>query len=516
MQNHSENTKRIAKNTLMLYGRMLFSMLVSLYTSRVVLGALGVEDYGICNVVGGIVAMLDFLNGAMSGATSRFMTYELGKGNIWRQKETFASAMIVHIGIALFVLFFAETVGLWFLENKLVIPDYRMSAARVVYQLSIVSAVLTITQVPYNACLTSHERFDVYAYFSIIGITLRLLIVFLLKVGDFDKLIQYSVLSACVSVLMICAYRVYCIKHFKEARFTFVWKKDILKPMLVFSGWDMFGNFAVMARTTGVSMLLNIFFGPLFNAAVGVATQVQGAISNLANNIVTASRPQIIKQYASDNLDEMFGILTTMTKLAFVLLAVFTIPIISEIDFVLRLWLGSNVPEYAGVFCVYTLLFNFFANMSVMMGAVIHATGRIKRISLINGLLYVSVLPVTYVAYKYGAPSYFPFIYNVIAVILGTISNAWTVKLYIPSFKFMKYIVNVLLKCILVLGIGIFLVNILFAEISGEWLRVMIKGLFSTVYICLAGYYILLSKKQRGALIGIIRSKIGQRVLKYE
>ena len=514
MQDHSENTKRIAKNTLMLYGRMLFSMVVSLYTSRVVLGALGVEDYGIYNVVGGIVAMLDFLNGSMSGATSRFMTFELGRGELNRQKDTFASAMIIHVGIALFVLFFAETIGLWFLENKLVIPDNRMVAARVVYQLSIVSAVLAITQVPYNACLTAHEKFDVYAYFSIIGITLRLLIVFLLRIGNFDKLIQYSVLSVCVSFTMICVYRVYCIKHFEEARFTFVWKKDILKPMLGFSGWDLFGNLSVMARTTGVNMLMNIFHGPLFNAAVGIATQVQGAISNLANNIVTASRPQIIKQYASDNIDEMFGIVITMTKLAFVLLAVFTIPIISEIDFILQLWLGNNVPEYAGVFCIYTLLFNFFANMSVMMGAVIHATGRIKRISLINGLLYISVLPVTYVAYKCEVPSYFPFIYNVVAVILGTISNAWTVKLYIPSFKFMKYLVNVLLKCILILGMGIFLVDLLFAEISGEWLRFLIKGLFSTVYICLTGYYILLSKKQRGAVVNIIRSKLGKKVSK--
>ena len=514
MPSHTENTKRIAKNTLMLYGRMLFSMVVSLYTSRVVLGALGVEDYGIYNVVGGIVAMLDFLNGSMSGATSRFMTYELGRGELNRQKDTFASAMIIHVGISLFVLFFAETIGLWFLENKLVIPDNRMVAARVVYQLSIVSAVLAITQVPYNACLTAHEKFDVYAYFSIIGITLRLLIVFLLRIGNFDKLIQYSVLSVCVSFTMICVYRVYCIKHFEEARFTFVWKKDVLKPMLGFSGWDLFGNLSVMARTTGVNMLMNIFHGPLFNAAVGIATQVQGAISNLANNIVTASRPQIIKQYASDNIDEMFGIVITMTKLAFVLLAVFTIPIISEIDFILQLWLGNNVPEYAGVFCIYTLLFNFFANMSVMMGAVIHATGRIKRISLINGLLYISVLPVTYVAYKCEVPSYFPFIYNVVAVILGTISNAWTVKLYIPSFKIMKYIVNVLLKCILILGMGIFLVDLLFAEISGEWLRFLIKGLFSTVYVCLTGYYILLSKKQRGAVVNIIRSKLEKKVSK--
>ena len=511
-QNHTENTKRIAKNTLMLYGRMLFSMVVSLYTSRVVLNALGVEDYGIYNIVGGIVAMLDFLNGSMSGATSRFMTFELGRGNLVRQKETFASAMIIHIGIALFVLFFAETIGLWLLENKLVIPDNRMVAARVVYQLSIVSAVLAITQVPYNACLTSHEKFDVFAYFSIITITLRLLIVFMLRIGDFDKLIQYSVLSACVSFLMICVYRVYCIRHFEEARFIFVWRKDILKPMLGFSGWDMFGNLSVMARTTGVNMLMNIFYGPIFNAAVGIATQVQGAISNLANNIVTASRPQIIKQYASDNHDEMFGIVTTMTKLAFVLLAVFTIPIISEIDFILKLWLGDNVPEHAGVFCVYTLLFNFFANMSVMMGAVIHATGRIKRISLINGLLYISVIPVTYMAYKCGVSSSFPFIYNVIAVILGTISNAWTVKLYIPSFKFIKYIVNVLLKCIVILGIGILLVHILFEEISGEWLRFVIKGIFSTIYVCFVGYYILLSKQQRGTLVGIIRSRLGRKV----
>lgn len=508
MQDYSGNTKRIAKNTLMLYGRMLFSMLVSLYTSRVVLSTLGVEDFGVYNVVGGVVSMLDFLNASMSGATSRFMTFELGRGDIIRQRDTFASAMIIHLGIAFVVLLFSETFGLWFLENKLVIPESRMSAARVVYQLSILSALLSITQVPYNACLTSHERFDIFAYFSILNISLRLLIVYLLKIGSYDKLMQYSVLSTGVSILMICVYRIYCARHFQESHFKFVFRRDILKPMLGFSGWDMFGNLSVMVRTTGVNMLMNMFFGPLYNAAVGVATQVQGAISNLATNIVIASRPQIIKQFASNNLESMFDIVTMMTKLAFLLLAIFTIPIIGEIDFILKLWLGDSVPEYAGVFCVYTLLFNFFSNMSMLLGAVIHATGNIKRISLINGLLYISVLPVTYVAFIHDLPSFFPFLYNVIAVVLGTVSNAWTIKLYISSFSFGKYLSNVLLKSVIILGIGLVISKCLFTNITLDWWRFIVKTGVSTIYLCIMWYTVLLSKQQRNEVTSYILRKL--------
>lgn len=290
--------KRIAKNAVMLYVRMFLTMIVGLYTSRVVLAVLGVEDYGTYGVVGGIVAMIGFLNSSMSGATSRFLTFELGKGDEKRLADTFSSALIIHIGIALLVLILAETVGLWFLCNKLVIPEGRMPAAHWVYQLSIASAMIWITQSPYNATIIAHERMDVYAYVEILNAVLKLLIVYLLSIGNFDKLILYATLVFLVSVLIRLIYRIYCVRHFSESHLHWVWDKSILKPMLVYSGWNLYGALCLTTRQQGTNFLINIFFGVVFNAASSVATTIQGVVKGFTYSSTFAFRPPIIKAYA--------------------------------------------------------------------------------------------------------------------------------------------------------------------------------------------------------------------------
>ncbi len=502
----AENTKRIAKNTLMLYVRMLFSMVVSLYTSRVVLNTLGVEDYGIYNVVGGIVAMIGFLNDSMSGATSRFLTFELGHGNFTRMRETFSSALIIHIGIAVVILIFGETIGLWFLENKLVIPHERMHAARVVYQISIISTMIGVTQVPYNACIISHEKMDVYAYIGILNTCLRLVIVYLLVIFEFDKLILLSVLSLLVSLTIMGIYRVYCINHYEESRFSFIWKKDLLKPMLKFSGWDLYGNASVTARTYGVNMLLNIFFGPSVNAAAGIATQVQGAVMGFAGNLVTAVRPQIVKSYAVGEYEEVFSLLTNSIKLCFLLLACLSVPIICEAEFIFDLWLGI-VPEYAILFTTYILLFNFFANMSTLLASVIHATGNIWRPSMINGTLYLAVIPVSYFAYKLGYNPDVAYLFNLIAVVFGLLSNAWTIKLYVEGFSFTYFLTKVFVPCVLTLFTILILTSSIRLILPIGWIRLFVTVFISCVLIFLGGY-VLLSKSYRVKLLTLIKGKI--------
>ena len=509
-QSHSENTKRIAKNTLMLYGRMLFSMVVSLYTSRVVLNTLGVEDFGISNAVGGVIAMLGFLNDSMSGATARFLTYELGKGNFNKLKETFSTAVIIHIGIAFFIFIFGETVGLWFLENKLVIPESRMLAARVVYQTTIIASMLSIMQTPYNATIIAHEKMDVYAYVGILNVFLRLLIVYLLVIGDFDKLILYSFLQLSVSILIISIYRIYCKTHFAETRFSFVWRKELLRPMLSFSGWDLYGNMSVIARTQGVSILLNMFFGPIANAAAGIAAQVQGAVMSFAGNIVTAVRPQLVKYYATEEYHPMFELLSNSIKLSFILLSILTIPIITEIDYILKLWLG-NVPQNATVFCAFTLLFNLFANTSLLFASIIHATGRVKRISLINGSLYLLVIPVTYIAFKNTNVIWLPYLFNVVAVFCGMLSNAWTIHLYIDGFNFKRFVVKDLLPCLIIFFVVFVIVSILSLFLSSGFLRLILTGLLSTTLLVTIGYYVLLPLDYRTRLLDEIKEKICQR-----
>lgn len=447
------NNKRIAKNTLLLYVRMLFSMLVSLFTSRVVLATLGVEDYGTYNVVGGIVAMAGFLNASMAGATSRFLTFELGRGDSVRLARAFSSAMLIHVGIALAVLLLAETVGLWLLEAKLVIPEGRMVAARWVFQLSIVSTLVGITQTPYDACIVAHERMGIYAYVGILGTCLRLAIVYVLLVGAFDKLILYGVLTLAVALLLMSVCRVYCHRHFAEARFRLAFDREMLKPMLSFSLLDLYGNASVVARTQGVNVLMNMFFGPVVNAAAGIATQVQGAVMAFTNNVITAVRPQLVKQYASGKHDSLFLLLANSIKVTSLLMAALSVPLLCEMHFVLRLWLGDNVPEETVTFCFLTLLFAFFSNISILLVSVIHATGRIKRPSFINGTLYLMVVPVSYVAFKMGVEAWITYFFNVVALLFGLLSNAWTIHLYIETFPLRRFLID-FAACVALLALG--------------------------------------------------------------
>ena len=507
MDSQIENTKRIAKNTLLLYVRMLFSMLVTLYTSRVVLQTLGVEDYGIYNVVGGVVTMFSFFNDSMSGATSRFITYELGKGNLQKLNQLFSTALIIHIFIALFVLGVAETIGLYFFEYKLVIPDDRLASAMVVYHCSVVSMMIGIIQVPYNAVIISHEKMNVYAYIGILNVLLRLLIVYMLVIGNYDKLILYSGLQLFVSVIIIVIYKIYCNRNFIETHFQFIIKREYILPMLNFSGWDLYGNASVMARTQGVNMLINVFFGPLLNASSGIATQVQGSVMGLANNLVTAVRPQIVKQYAKGEYNNMIKLFRNSLKLSYMLLALMSIPLMCETNYILRLWLGI-VPEYTVVFCKYTLLFNFFANMSLLFACIIHATGRIKRISFINGSLYLMVIPFSYFSYRLGAYPQIAYVFNVLAVIIGMLSNAWTVHLYVPEFSFKKYFYNDFIRIIIIMSMTYFIVLRFLECMDESFLRVILTFFISTVLVLFTGYFFLLSKDLKKNLHCYIKMKL--------
>jgi len=366
-QDHSENSKRIAKNTLFLYLRMLLSMVISLFTSRVFLQALGVENYGIQNVVGGFLGMVSFLSVSMSGATSRFITYELGKGYSQKLKDTFSTAVLIHAGLALAIVILAETVGLWFLTNKLVIPEKRMFAAHVVYQLSLVGMVLGIMQSPYGAVIISHEHMKIYAYVEILNVSLKLGVLYLVIAIPGDKLIICSILLFIQSFIIWLVYRIYCIRHFKEARFHYVWDKNIMKPMFAFSGWDLFGHFSNMMRTQGVSVLLNLFFGPIINAASGIATTVQGAVMSFSSNIVLAYRPQIIKQYAQKDYAYLFELARDAVKVSSMLLMILTVPLMCNLEFVVNLWLGQ-VPRYVIPICQVTLVYNLLATISIVFG----------------------------------------------------------------------------------------------------------------------------------------------------
>ena len=497
------NNKRIAKNTALLYVRMLFSMGVSLYTSRVVLQVLGVDDFGINGVVGGIVGLFSFLNASMSGCTSRFLTFEIGKGDKQKLADTFSTALYVHIAIALIVALVSEPIGLWFIDHKMQIAQDRVFAAKAVFHLSVLSTMIGVTQVPYNASIIAHEDMDVYAYVEMGNVILRLLVVFLLQLLSGDKLILLGVLSFAVGITIASIYRYYCIRNFDECHLRKVWRPDIFKKMMGFSGWDLYGNLSVSMRTQGVNMLLNMFFGPVMNAASAIATQVQGAVGGFAQNVTMAMRPQIIKRYAAGEIDSMIILIRDGIRINFLVLLIISVPLITELNFVLRIWLGE-VPAHTVVFCTLTLMFNFFASLSSVLVAGVHATGKIFRPSFINGTLYLAVVPISYFGFKFGCAAWTSYLFNVCAVILGMLSNAYTLKLYIKAFPLRKFILSDLFPCILLMMAAFSVTKAITHYMNEGWIRLLTTCFVSSVFIIAIGYKFIITQHIRTA----IKSKI--------
>ena len=410
MSDSIQNNKRIAKNATMLYVRMLFTMVISLYTSRVVLDTLGIEDYGIYNVVGGIVALFSFLNSAMATSTQRYLTFELGRNNKQRLNEVFLTSFTIYVIVSIIVVILGETLGLWLLLEKMIIPDNRMNAAIWVYQFSILTTVISIMSYPYNAVIIAHERMSAFAYVSIIEVVLKLLIVYLLlTLSHIDKLILYAALLVCVQILVCLCYRIYCSKHFSETKLRMFVNKSLFQEMLGFTGWNLWGNVAAILFTHGLNILLNMFFGPVVNAARGIAVQVQTAIAQFASNFQMALNPQITKTYATKRYEEMHLLIYRGSKFTFCLLFILSLPILFETYFILDLWL-KVVPDYAVVFLrlmIITMVIDSTAG-PLMVGAA--ATGNVRVYQSAVGGVLLLILPISYIVLRLGAAAWSVFL----------------------------------------------------------------------------------------------------------
>ena len=341
---YTANNKRIAKNTLYLYFRMLLIMGVTLYTSRIVLNALGVEDFGIYNIVGGVVILFSFINNALSSATQRFLNFEIGRGDVLGTKRVFSMSLTIHLFVALFVVLLAETVGLWFLNTQMNIPTERMAAANLVYQFSILTVCISFVQIPYYASVVAYEKMSFFAYIAIIEVILKLLIVVLLIYVGFDKLRLYSILTFLVAVLVFVCYKYYCNTRLDLSRYKYFWDKILFSKLLNFSGWMLFGAAAGVSATQGVNILLNIFYGVTVNAAMGISTQVNSAVNKFVSNFQTAFMPQITKLYAIGDFEHLRKLIGQSSRFSFLLLFALACPLMLNIDFVLKLWL-KTVPE---------------------------------------------------------------------------------------------------------------------------------------------------------------------------
>lgn len=420
MSDTSTNSRRIAKNTLLLYFRMLLTMVVSLYTSRVVLGALGVEDYGIYNVVGGVVAMFSMLSGSLSAAISRFITFELGTGNSEKLARVFSSSVTIQLCLCAIVLLGAETLGLWFLNNKMVIPESRIYAANWVYQLSLLTFVINLISIPYNAAIIAHEKMSAFAYISIFEAVSKLIVAYCIVVSQIDKLILYASMLATIAIIIRLIYGVYCKKRFEECTYHFIYDHDLLRQMFGFAGWNFIGASSTLLRDQGGNIVINLFCGPAVNAARGIAFQVNAAIHSFVSNFMTALNPQITKSYASGDHEYMMMLLFQGARLSYYILLLLSLPVIVNTHYILQLWLGQ-VPEHTVLFVQLVLVFGMCESISSPLITAMLATGKIRNYQLVVGGFQMMNLPVSYILLRLGA---FPETVLIVAIVISQLCLA--------------------------------------------------------------------------------------------
>ena len=474
---------------------MFLTMGVSLYTSRIVLNTLGVSDFGIYNVVGGVVMMFSFLNSSMSSATQRFYSFELGKKDYEQLKRVFTMSVNIHAIIAVVIFVLAETIGLWFLNAKLVIPVERLVAANWVYQLSILSFMFTIMGVPYNAMLIARERMNVYAYVSIIEVILKLAIVFMLVYLGYDKLKMYAILVFGVAVVIWFIYKSYCNRKFLETNYSFSWDKVLYKTLINYAGWNLFGNIASVAMGQGVNILLNLFFGPIVNAARGIAFQVNSAVNGFVINFQMAMNPQIVKSYAGNDLEYMHQLIYKGSKYSFFLLFLLVLPILIETELILHWWL-KIVPAYTALFCRLILINTLIDCISGTLMTSAQSSGKIKVYHSVVGGLLLFILPISYLLLKLGLPPQTTLCVSISISIIALFTRLMIIRNLI-SLSIKEFLKSVLVPILLVSVLSIVFPFIIKLSLNQEILRFFSVCISSVISVTITIYFLGLKKEER-------------------
>ena len=497
--------RQVAKNAIMLYIRMIFTMFVGLYSSRVVLQTLGVTDYGVYNVVAAVVPFFGFFSNSMAASTSRFITLELGIGDKKRLQKTFSSALIIQIGVALGMILLAETVGLWFLFNMLKIPAERFNTAFWVYQISAFSVLFDCTQVPYNACIIAHEKMNVYAYVEIFKTILKLLILYLLIIGNLDKLLLYAILSFLVGVIITLIYRIYCIRNFEECRFEFKIDKDIIKPMLSFSGFDTFTGLCANVNFQGIPYFINIVFSVILNAAAGIVLTVTNVFRSFVGNIITAFRPQIIKLYAQEKYKEMIDIYyLSLRMLTFIMTIIITI-FIYNCNYILELWLGK-VPAYTVILLNICFFEVFFDVITSNLKIGIYAAGKIKKYSVFQGIVKLFVIPLAILCLLVVKKPEHIYIINALSTFICMILSVYYLKENIPYFSIGNFIFNMGSMLLPIVPTIVILLLMSKLRLSNS---VSFLSSIGVVLVCMSLFsYIFLGHKNRQIVNTIINNKL--------
>lgn len=506
MIDNSSNNKRIAKNTTFLYIRMIFVLCVSLYTTRVVLNVLGVDDYGIYNVVAGFVSMFAFLNSAMTNTTQRFYNFEKSSSEGSALTVVYNTALQIQAILAIVILFLLETIGLWFVNNRMIIPVNRLAAANWVFQCSGISLILLIMQIPYSAAIISHEKMDYYALVSIIDVLLKLAVVIILPYISFDKLAFYGVSSVLVSSINFFLYFYYAKRNFEEIRLNIFFAKYKFKEMLSFTGWNVFGSFAYMIQGQGLNVLINTYFGPAINAARGVAFQIQGAINGFSVNIATAFQPQLVSSYAEENFNRTRNLMFSMSKFCFVMVSVLSIPVSIEIEYILNIWLKGVVPEYTTVFTILVLVNMLINSLNMPISQTVQATGVVKNYQFIRSVIVTATLPLAWIALKAGTSPVSVFVITILITVLNQpVSMIILRKNFVYSYH--DYIKIVIVPCSIFLILNTAIPFLIHTLMDASFLRFCIVGIVSCSMSLLLIYMIVLSKAERSIVYNFIKSR---------
>lgn len=500
----SSNNQKIAKNTVYLTIRMIFVMFVSLYTSSAFLNVLGVEDYGIMNVVAGFVSMFTFIKASLSNATQRFYNYEMGLHGESAISEVYSVSIIIQFVIGLVVVLLLETVGLWYLYSKMVIPDQRLHIAFWLFQLSTLSSFITIVQIPYLAAVMAYEKMNFYAIISIIEALLKLGFAFLIPYVPIDKLLSFGCFTFGSTVFVFLLNYFYCRKKFPFLRIIKVSNRNLYKKMLSFTGWNAFGSFSISIREQGLNMILNLFYGPVINSARAVSYQVTSALSGLVQTLSIAARPQITQSYAKGDLDRSMHLMFSISKLGYILMFLMTIPIVLEAPYILSLWLGSVVPEYSVSFIRIIIFTSLINTLTAQISTMVHASGNMRRYQIVTSLFCLLVLPLSYFYLKnFSDPT------MVYVIMFGVISVNYIISLYILStitkFSVMAYIKQVMLPLFVTSLIASVAPIIVHYQMNPGVYRLLIVTFVSVVSIILTFYCFSLSKEEKQSIKKIIK-----------
>lgn len=500
----SVDNKRLAKNTVYLYLRMLFVMAVGLYTVRAILDILGVVDYGIYNVVGGVVTMFSFMNRTLSTSSQRYFSIELARGDKERLSKWFCLNITSFMMIGLIIAFFLETVGLWFLNTQMTIPDERMTAANIVYQLSIFSFLFHIVSVPYMALVVAHEKMNVFAYVGIFEALGKLLIVFFLMTLTFDKLVIYGILIMLLSQSVTLSYMIYCWKHYPESKYKWYWNKEEFKELFSFSGWHFMGTFSMRCRSQGINILLNLFFNPAVNAARAIAFQVMAHVDLLYSNFFTAIKPQIYKSYAKGEFEDLFKLMMRSTLISTFLISIIAFPVMSGTSYILGLWL-KKVPDYTVVFTQLALINGLIDSTNGPLAAAALATGKIRKYEFILSAIYTSNIPISYITLVLGGDPTIVVIISILLSMVAMVARSVLLKgmMNFPCIQYILLVIKVVIISTIIVG-GIkyllpFHVDSLLNLVSNSVIIVTITTLL---------YGAIISRNDRKSLICFIKKKV--------